>query len=316
MLTRLFCSDDGGVSWRWLGDLAPCYWPKLFIHRGALYCLAATQGGGNLLIGHSDDEGKTWSTPVTLFATNMEYSLEGNSGAIAEYNGRLYIPIACGTWAFATFRMSYISAPVDSDLMDPANWEMADLLEYDPNWPGSPKNVGPGCGSPGAGIEGNFVTGPDGTLHACYRMDIGASGDPSYGKMLLLDVDTARLDAPYRFNAVVDCPLGSNSKFCVNYDAQTGYYVMLGTEQVPEKMPGRTVLSMAVSKDLHDWRVVHRIYDFHDRDPKQCGFQYPDWLFDGEDLLLVTRVGYNMSDTFHNSNCITFERIRNFRQYF
>ncbi|MBQ9083178.1 MAG: hypothetical protein IJY28_06745, partial [Clostridia bacterium] len=248
-------------------------------------------------------------------ATSFEYSLEGNCGNVLEKDGRLYVPIACGVWAFTTFRMSYISAPSDSDLMNPANWEMADLLEYDPQWPGSPKNVGPGCGSPGAGIEGNMIVGPDGTLHACYRMDIEISGAPNYGKMLLLDVDTTRPEAPYRFNAVVDCPLGSNSKFCVNYDEASGLYIMLGTEQVPEHMPKRTVLSMAVSADLFHWRVVHRIYDFRTCDPGQCGFQYPDWIFDGNDILLLTRVGYNMSDTHHNSNCITFERIRNFRQY-
>lgn len=316
MLTILYCSDDGGKHWRYLGELAPCYWPKLFMHRGTLYCIAATQGGGNLIIGCSEDEGEHWTAPVTLFITNCEHSLEGNCGNIVEKDGRLYIPIACGTWGYKTFRMSHISVNADSDLMNPANWEMADFLEYDPAWPGSPKNVGPGCGSPGAGIEGNMIIGSDGTLHCCYRMDIEVSGEPNYGKMLMLDVDTSHPGNAYTFNAVADCPLGSNSKFCVNYDSVICYYVMLGTEQVPEQMPKRTVLSMAVSHDLRTWRVVHRIYDFRDHDPRACGFQYPDWAFDGDDILLVTRVGYNMSDTHHNSNCITFKRIKNFRQYF
>jgi hypothetical protein len=316
MLSPLFCSDDGGSSWRWLGELAPSYWPKLFVHRGVLYGLSATQGGGCLVIARSEDEGETWSAPVLLFATNSWYSVEGNCGNITEKNGRLYIPIACGSWNTATFRMSYISAPADSDLLDPAQWTIADLLEYDPAWPGSPAEVGPGCGSPGAGIEGNIIEGPDGTLHACYRMDIEAAGKPNYGKMLLLDIDTTNPEAPYRFNAIVECTLGSNAKFCLNYDPVSRYYVLLGNEQIPGVCPKRTVLSMAVSEDLHNWRVVHRIFDFRNHDPKACGFQYPDWVFDGDDIVTLTRVGYNMADTHHNSNCITFTRIRNFRQYF
>ncbi len=316
MLSPLFCSDDGGANWRWLGELAPSYWPKLFVHRGALYGLSATQGGGCLVIARSDDEGETWSAPVLLFATNSWYSLEGNSGNITEYRGRLYIPIACGSWGTSTFRMSYISIPTDGDLLDPAQWSIADLLEYDPAWPGSPAEVGPGRGSPGAGIEGNMIVGPDGTLHACYRMDIEAAGKPNYGKMLLLDVDTDHPENAYRFNAIVECTLGSNAKFCLNYDAKSGHYIMLGNEQIPDICPKRTVLSMAISDDLRTWRVVHRIYDFRDRDSRACGFQYPDWVFDGDDILMLTRVGYNMADTHHNSNCITFKRIRNFRQYF
>lgn len=316
MLVILCYSDDGGITWRYLGDIAPCYWPHLFVHRGALYLMGATNGGGNVIIGRSDDEGETWTSPVTLFVTNYALSLEGVCGHTEEKDGRIYIPTTCGTWNSRIFRMGYFSAKADGDLLDPENWDISQFIQYNPNWPNSPKNLGPGFGSPGAGLEGNMVVAPDGSLKCLYRMDIEGSGEPNYGKMLILDVDTTDPDSPYKFNSIVDCVLGSNSKFYVDRDKATGKYVLIGNEQVPDVAPKRTVLSMAVSDDLKNWEIVHRIYDFRHMDPRAAGFQYPDWEFDGDDILLTTRVGFNGGDTHHNSNCITFERIKNFRQYF
>lgn len=316
MLVILCYSDDGGVTWRYLGDMAPCYMPHLFIHRGKLYLMSMSQGAGNLTIGRSDDEGLTWTTPVTLFVTNYALSAEGVCGHTEEVNGRVYIPVTCGTWNSRIFRMGYVSFDVNGDLLDPETWDISQFIQYDPNWPNSPKNLGPGTGSPGAGIEGNMIVAPDGSLKCLYRMDIEASGEPNHGKMLILDVDTSDPDSPFIFNSIIDFTLGSNSKFFVDRDEQTGKYILIGTEQVPDVAPKRTVLSMAVSDDLYNWKIVKRIYDFRKMDPRKAGFQYPDWEFDGDDILLVTRVGFNGGDTHHNSNCITFERIKNFRQYF
>ena len=145
-------------------------------------------------------------------------------------------------------------------------------------------------------------------------MDI-SKADPNTGKVIIFDVDTTDRGAKYLFNAISDCPLGSNSKFCVKTDPVTGKYIMIGTEQILGKPLNRTVISLAVSDDLHDWKVTTRLFDYSDMDPARVGLQYPDWVFDGDDILLLLRVGYNQADTHHNSNCITFSRIGDFRQY-
>ena len=67
-LTLLFRSDDGGVSWRYVNDLFPCYWATLFLHRGQLYILATDTEYGDVLLGRSDDEGETWTKPERLFS--------------------------------------------------------------------------------------------------------------------------------------------------------------------------------------------------------------------------------------------------------
>ena len=35
----------------------------------------------------------------------------------------------------------------------------------------------------------------------------------------------------------------------------------------------------------------------------------PDWIFDGDDIRLLTRTAYGGAENYHNSNSITFTRI-------
>ena len=313
-LSQLFYSDDGGAQWHWIGDLFPCYWGRLFVHRGSIYMLACTNGHGNVVIGRSDDEGETWTAPVTLFPTCYRNGYHSAPGSIAEHGGLLYIAVDTGGWQDCAFPMSVLTADADGDLLDPAIWELAEFTAFDPSWKGAPEGAGPGLASPGAGIEGNIVVDREGGVHALYRMDI-TKAVPNTGKVLVLDVDTADRSAKYSFNAISDCPLGSNSKFCVKRDPVSGKYIMIGTEQTLGKPLGRTVISLAVSDDLHDWRVTRRLFDYSSMDPDRVGLQYPDWVFDGDDILMLLRIGFNQSDTHHNSNCIGFSRLKDFRRY-
>ena len=313
-LSQLYCSDDRGASWHWLGDLFPCYWGRLFVHKGSVYMFACTNGNGSVVIGRSDDEGKTWTAPVTLFHACYRDGYHSAPGSIAEHNGLLYFAVDTGGWGDCAFPMSVLTARADGDLLDPANWELADFTEYDPTWKGAPNGAGPGLGCPGAGIEGNVVIGAEGGVHALYRMDI-FKAVPNTGKVLVFDVDPSDRSAGYRFRAIADCALGSNSKFCVKFDPISGKYLMIGTESTPEYPLGRTVISLAVSTDLLNWTVVKRLFDYSNMDPSKVGIQYPDWEFDGDDIIMLLRIGYNQSDTHHNSNCIAFSRIRDFRQY-
>ena len=52
-------------------------------------------------------------------------------------------------------------------------------------------------------------------------------------------------------------------------------------------------------------------------DPARHGFQYVDWLFDGDDLIAVSRTAYDGSlggaRNFHDTNFLTFHRLTHFR---
>ena len=60
-LTLIFRSDDDGKTWHYVSELMPCFWGKLFIHKGELYMLSCSTEYGDLLIGKSTDAGKTCS---------------------------------------------------------------------------------------------------------------------------------------------------------------------------------------------------------------------------------------------------------------
>ena len=65
-LTLIFRSDDNGATWHYQSELMPCFWGKLFLHKGALYMLSCSTEYGDLLIGRSTDGGKSFSAPITL----------------------------------------------------------------------------------------------------------------------------------------------------------------------------------------------------------------------------------------------------------
>jgi hypothetical protein len=314
-LTLLFESQDNGTTWRYLAELYPCFWPKLFVHRSGLYLLAQTGEYGDLVVGRSYDEGKTWGLPTRLLpGTCLHFGPHHAAVPVGEYYGRLWTSVEYGSWAGGGHDMGYIYADADSDLTDPESWGISRFLRYNPGWEGAPPGAGRGMVAPGGGIEGNVTLDPGGNIVCLYRVDLTKAG--GWGKALMLEIDRNNPGRGPVFRRFVDLPVGSNSKFCLQYDDVTKKYIALGSEQ-SETIKLRKVLSMAVSDDLVDWRVVHRIFDFSHLDEemtKKVGFQYPDWIFDGDDILLLTRTAFGGAENYHNSNSITFTRIRNFRE--
>ena len=124
-----------------------------------------------------------------------------------------------------------------------------------------------------AASNGNAVVAPDGTIANYLRIDL-ASCHPRWGKAVVLKGNNADPEAPLTLDRIVDCPVGSNSKFQLYRDPVSQKYIMIGTEQ-SEDTPGRTVLSMAVSEDFYTWRVAKRILDYRTADPKHIGFNIP-----------------------------------------
>jgi hypothetical protein len=81
----------------------------------------------------------------------------------------------------------------------------------------------------------------------------------------------------------------------------------------------RNTLMLAVSDDLYHWHQLKTLLaDDTGLDPEKSrmltGFQYPDWQFDGEDIIFLVRTAYRGAHTFHDSNRITYHVLKNFRQ--
>ena len=308
-LTLIFKSFDDGKSWKYVTDIYPSFWPKLFMHKDVLYLFAGSHDYGDMLIGCSKDEGETWSAPVRLIPGCGPFEMGPHKAPmpVISHQGRLYTAIDYGAWRYQEHRNGLLSISEDGDLMDPGQWEFTPFLQYDSAWPNAPVGSCPGC------IEGNAVVSPEGIISNYLRID-HPKAVPNHGKAVVLKGNNQDPQGPLTLDRIVDCPVGSNSKFQPSQDPVTKQYIDVGTEQGPQT-PGRTVLSMAVSDDFYTWRIAKRILDYRNEDPKFIGFQYPDWIFDGDDILLLSRTAFGRPYNFHDANYQTFHRIENFRQY-
>jgi hypothetical protein len=77
----------------------------------------------------------------------------------------------------------------------------------------------------------------------------------------------------------------------------------------------RNTLALIRSADVRNWEIRSILLDHPD--VHYHGFQYADWLFDGDDIIAVVRTAYDDTETgadsAHNANYLTFHRFENFR---
>ena len=309
-LTLIFRSDDDGATWHYLTELFPCFWGRLFIHRGEVYMLACSTEYGDLLIGKSPDGGRTFGAPTVLLRGSCksgEAGVHKNPQPPVEYRGRLYGTLEWGAWAKEYHAAMVMSADVDADLLDPASWHFTPPVKYDPAWPGVAQGPSTGC------IEGTLAVAPDGGLYNIMRYDMSKCS-PNFGRALAFRVNTDDPDAPLQYDHAVALP-GNHAKFTIRRDEKTGLYFAIVSRILDASRAGdRNLLSLMVSRDLVKWDVASDLIDRRDDDPKTTGFQYVDWMIEGDDLIYLCRTAINRPHSFHDSNYQTFHRLRDFRR--
>ncbi len=106
----------------------------------------------------------------------------------------------------------------------------------------------------------------------------------------------------------------------VNYANQngvTGGNMALGLGV--DAVGARNVLVLATSTDAvnGEWVICDTLlYDDSGLEyvdsVRLTGFQYVDWIFDGEDILYAVRASYRGANTYHNANRLAVKRIRNY----
>ena len=77
----------------------------------------------------------------------------------------------------------------------------------------------------------------------------------------------------------------------------------------------RNAAAIYTSRDLRTWDF-NRVF-LYSKDVHHVGFQYLNFLVEGNDLVVVSRTAYNVgiwnTPRAHDSNLMTFHRIRDFR---
>lgn len=303
-LSLIFRSDDDGKTWRYVTDLFPCFWGKLFVHRGEIYMLSVNTEYGDLLIGKSTDGGFTFTKPVVLLRGSCGHRHPGvhkNPQPIIEYKGRLWTTLEWGSWTYGTHAAMCASISCDSDLLDPSAWAFTDPVPYDPKWEGAAKGQSAGC------IEGCMTIAPDGELYNIMRYQIEKC-EPSFGRAVVMKVDYTHPDSPLLFDRIIDFP-GNHSKFMIKRHEESGYYISLVSYLDENHPKGRNLLSLIKSRDLDTWEKVTDIFDYTDLDEMKVGFQYIDFFFEGDSILFQSRTAFNNAANFHDANYAVFSRI-------
>ena len=311
--TRVFGSTDRGKTWQHRSDIEGAFWNTLFVHDGALYAIGASARYGNTVIRRSDDGGRSWTSPkddqTGLLLTDQRYHCAPQP--VLVHKGRIWRAMedAGGTGGWGKhFRAFMMSAPVGADLLKAENWTVSNRLASDTKWLDGKFN---------GWLEGNAVATPEGRVVNILRVDVPKGGGMAAmiqisddGKIASFDPTTGLFEMP-----------GGSTKFAIRYDPQSKCYWALANA-IPERhlgrVPGgiRNTLALLRSKDLRHWEV--RSYVAYHHEVQHHGFQYPDWQFDGDDIIAASRTAYDDgkggAHNFHDANYLTFHRIENFRQ--
>ena len=296
-LSLIFRSDDDGATWHYVCELMPCFWPKLFVHNGDIYILAVSTEYGDLLIGKSSDGGKNFSTPINN-------GVHKNPQNILIHKGRIYGTLEWGAWNNHTFHHAamVMSCDVNDDLMIPENWSFTEPKCFDPNFPEFD-----GMSEYSMTIEGTLAVSPDGRLFNILRFE-----KPGY--VIVYEVDTENHEAQLKYSHLMKFNAG-RIKFMIKYDEVSKYYYTIANYDYDHTLLNtpRNLLSLMRTKDLENWEVVTHIIDYRHKDYTTVGFQYCDFLIEGDDIIFQCRVAMNKADNLHDSNYSTFNRIKYFR---
>jgi hypothetical protein len=309
----VFRSGDRGASWKEVARIKCLFWPNLFTHRGAAYLMGPDKHHGRITIRRSTDGGATWTEPRDaaggLLTTRGEYHTA--PVPVVEHNGRLWRAFedaSGGTKWGERYGAGMLSVPVNADLLNATNWTFSNFLPRNSDWLN---------GDFRAWLEGNAVVTRDGRVVNVLRVD--TPGCPEKAAIVNISADgkTASFD---RATGFIDFP-GGAKKFTIRFDAESGLYWSLATI-VPERhqkagRPAsiRNTLALVASPDLRQWST--RCILLYHPDVAKHGFQYPDWQFDGADIIAVVRTAFDDEEggahNNHDANFLTFHRWQNFR---
>jgi len=344
-LTSVYRSEDDGATWVNTTHIMNSFWSSLFYHRDAVWLLGCSQEYGSIVIRRSTDGGRSWTTPLdsrsgVLFKggscrENPNYHCAPTP--VTFFDGRIYKAFEdCENTMWPSgFKSFVISAADNSDLLDATSWTMSNKIRFNPDWvEGEYENSDFGW------LEGNVVVTHEGKLCNILRLHSplkkwngheASDKDNAFNyvrfrecmernKAAMVNVEgNGSLQDFDPANGFIDFPGGGISKFTIRYDIESGLYLSMVNSNFDSKTPSlRNVLSLVASKNLFRWHLVKKLLEDDsgldwEKSCELTGFQYVDWQFDRNNIIYVTRTAHRGAHCFHDSNRITFHKLKAFR---
>ena len=316
---RQFRSADGGQTWEGYGpDNLTIRFATPFTHNGALYMLSSFRPGSDpgIFIRKSLDNGETWETysgnDYVLLTSNVGNGALNCPSPVIVSNGRIWRAIG-DAGPDDQPNLGFMSASVNADLMNPSSWTFTNTIAR-----GSADGRYGGILKP---WEPCAVVNKDGG----YPLMLARTNpqDARNGDSSPLYRATSPTNLTFDESDVVDF-LGAKDKFCVRYDpASDKYWALANTAAAAEYGGGETIWSrrsrlvLQSSDDLDEWQIEYIVAQAPDS--RFSGYQYPYFVFDGDDIIAAVRTAAEYEDGMakraHDANFLTFNRIENFRQY-
>ncbi|NQT15132.1 MAG: exo-alpha-sialidase [Planctomycetes bacterium] len=313
-------SSDGGVTWERRPPLE--YFTAMpWTHDGAIYLFAHRDGRGryrndDLVLRRSEDGGRTWSKPVTLFEGpfwNCPTGIVMSGGYVYRAFDQLDVP----------GRAERVAAgDLSRDLMDPAAWRISPPVAF----PGpAPALCRGGRCRKNRWLEPNVIQIGE-KLRVLSRVEMDSMATANVCGVCDLDDDGERLSLEF----VQYHPMpGGQNKFHIVYDdvsrlfwtpatLVTDSQDQLGYCQEARKRGEftggggneRRILMLMYSVDALNWfqagciAMASRL---------RRSFMYASPWIDGEDLLIVSRTSHEGRDQ-HDADRCTFHRVSGFRR--
>lgn len=312
-VTFIFSSINQGKTWTKTARIDNAFWCSLFVRGEALYLFGLTRHHGLIVIRRSHDEGRTWTEPASSTTGLLTEEGQFHTGPmpILVHQDRIWRAVedaASGTTWGLRYNPLLMLAPLDSDLLQRKNWTFSTMAVQSSQWLG---------GLFGGWLEGNAVALPDGRVANLLRVEY-----PPGGKAALAILSKNAHDLEFSpETGFIELP-GASTKFAVRQDPLEGGYWTLSNAVPPRHTADkdnhaaiRNTLALFWSPDLHAWEIRHVL--LYHPDVSRRAFQYVDWLFDGDDIVFVSRTAWDDehggAPNEHDANFLTFHRIENFR---
>ena len=312
--TWVFRSTDDGATWTEMEILDGPETTYQGMHRGSLfvlnnelYMIGYKAAPGDILIRKSTDYGDTWTTPTD---TNNGVLFTGN------YGGTPNNPVVYGGKIWSAMGTRLISADINDDLFKASSWTISNSISQNPG---------------GDWLDGQFTFWSEGQVVASPQTGVVLMpkiGELPFSAMIEANETTGSLSFDAA-NGFVSLP-GAEKKFGATYDPVSAKFYALTSIVLPAHADSgvtaaltRNTAAMLSSSDLRHWDV-NKIFLYSenlDAGGFGEGFQYFNFDFDADDMVIVSRTAYdttgnglsNYPPRGHDTNLLTFHRIDDFR---